>query len=114
LDGRLFEAARRHCRLLEPECYAALAQVVGRHFNIHAVAGQDADAVLAHLAARMGQDDVSLLSSFTRNMAFGSSSVTMPLNSIISSFDTQSSFLCRIGARYRHHAGGISGRYVMG
>src|SRR5271163_424488 len=27
------------------------------------------------------------LSSFTRNMAFGSSSITVPLNSIISSFD---------------------------
>src|SRR6201747_330588 len=31
------------------------------------------------------------LSSFTRNMAFGRSSVTMPLNSIISSLDKQTS-----------------------
>ncbi|CFP70013.1 Uncharacterised protein [Bordetella pertussis] len=38
------------------EVDTALGQVVGGHFQRHAVAGQDADAVLAHAARRVGAD----------------------------------------------------------
>src|SRR6201999_2454440 len=41
--------------LLEAECDAALGEVVGRHFHIHAVSGEDANPVLAHLAGGMRQ-----------------------------------------------------------
>jgi hypothetical protein len=40
---------------------AALGQVVGRQFQGHLVAGQDADVVLAHFPARVGDDHVAIL-----------------------------------------------------
>src|SRR5262245_60512863 len=43
-------------RLLEAEGDPTLGQVVGRHFHVDAVAGEHADAVLAHLAGGVGQD----------------------------------------------------------
>ncbi len=46
--------------LFIPENHAALGEVVGRHFNAHAVADQDADAVFAHLAAGVSQDAVAV------------------------------------------------------
>ena len=39
----------------------ALGQIVGRHFNLDLVAGQDADVVLAHPAGDMGDDLVAIL-----------------------------------------------------
>src|SRR5438132_14000188 len=45
-------------RLLETESDASLGQVVGRHLDVDAIASQNADAVLAHLARRMGEDFV--------------------------------------------------------
>src|SRR5215469_12933287 len=45
-------------RLLEAEGDPALGQVVRRHLDIDPVAGEDTDAVLAHLARRMREDDV--------------------------------------------------------
>jgi len=38
-----------------------LGQIVGRHFDEHLVAREDADAVLAHLARRVGDDFVFVL-----------------------------------------------------
>lgn len=35
--------------------YAALAQIIGRHLNRHAIAGNRLDAELAHFAAHIGQ-----------------------------------------------------------
>src|SRR5579872_5513700 len=45
-------------RLLEAEGDPALGQVVRRHLDIDPIAGEDTDAVLAHLARRMREDDV--------------------------------------------------------
>src|SRR6185437_12438378 len=42
--------------LLEAEGDTALAEVVGRHLDIDAIAGEHADAVLPHLARGMRQD----------------------------------------------------------
>ena len=42
--------------LIISECYAATAQVVGRELHLYAVAGDDADVVLAHLAADSCED----------------------------------------------------------
>src|SRR5690606_9344455 len=39
----------------------APAQVVGRDLDLHAVTGQDADAVLAHLAAEMPEHLVAVV-----------------------------------------------------
>jgi hypothetical protein len=39
----------------------ALGQVVGRHFQRHVVAGDDADVVLAHLAAGVADHLVTVL-----------------------------------------------------
>jgi len=41
--------------LLEAERDSALGQVVGRHLHVHAVAGEDPDSVLAHLAGGVGE-----------------------------------------------------------
>src|SRR5687767_2731692 len=41
--------------LLEAERDSALGEVIGRHFHVHAVAGQNTDTVLAHLAGGVGQ-----------------------------------------------------------
>src|SRR5690606_8430765 len=40
---------------------ASLAQIVGRHFQRDFVAGEDADMVLAHFAARVGDDSVAVI-----------------------------------------------------
>jgi len=37
------------------EVDAPARHVVGRHLEVHAIAGDDADAVLAHLAAGIGE-----------------------------------------------------------
>ena len=42
------------------ECDAALGQVVRRHFERHFVASQDTDVMLAHLAAGLGDQLVSV------------------------------------------------------
>src|SRR5688572_31843129 len=42
---------------------ATLGQVVGGHFDLHLVAGQDADVVLAHPPGDMGNDLVAVLES---------------------------------------------------
>src|SRR5262245_20417210 len=42
--------------LFEAVVDTALGQVIGRHFDHHAVAGQDPDAILAHLSGSMGDD----------------------------------------------------------
>lgn len=47
--------------LFVPEGDAALGKVIGRHFDIHLVARQNADAVLAHLARGVGQDFVAIV-----------------------------------------------------
>ena len=47
--------------LLEAERDSALGEVVGRHFHVHAVAGEDADAVLAHLAGGVGEHFVVIV-----------------------------------------------------
>src|SRR3954471_20622645 len=46
---------------LEAERDAALAEVIGRHLDIDPVAGQDPDAILPHLAARVRQDGVFIV-----------------------------------------------------
>ena len=51
LDGTL-----GHRVLLEPVVDPALGQIVGRHFDHDAIAGQDTDAVLAHLSGGVGND----------------------------------------------------------
>src|SRR5579863_671042 len=45
-------------RLAEAISDAALSQIIGRHLDHHLVARQDADAVLAHLAGGVCDDDV--------------------------------------------------------
>src|SRR5689334_15629648 len=47
--------------VLVAEDHAALVEVVGRHLDRDLVAGQHADAVLAHLAAGVGDDVVAVL-----------------------------------------------------
>src|SRR6185437_7686761 len=49
------EAGMPPAALFEAEGDAALAEVVGRHLDIDAVAGKHADAVLAHLARGVRQ-----------------------------------------------------------
>src|SRR6185312_1734868 len=44
---------------------ASLGEVIGRHLDHHLVAGQHADAVLAHLAGGMGNDLVAVLQHHT-------------------------------------------------
>src|SRR5690606_27730513 len=46
---------------LEAIVDTSLGQVVGRHLHLDLVAGQHADAVLAHLAGSMGNDDMAVL-----------------------------------------------------
>src|SRR3954451_21611439 len=48
-------------RLLVPVDDATAGQVVGRELHDHAVLGQDADVVLTHLAADVGEHPVSVL-----------------------------------------------------
>ena len=48
-------------RLLEAERDAPLGQVVGRHFHVHLVAGENANAVLAHLAGGVREDFVPVV-----------------------------------------------------
>src|SRR4051812_31103238 len=48
-------------RLLVPVDDATTGQVVGRELHDHAVLGQDADVVLAHLAADVGEHPVPVL-----------------------------------------------------
>jgi hypothetical protein len=43
-------------RLLLPEDDSALGQIVGGEFDLDAVAGEDADEVLAHLAGDVAED----------------------------------------------------------
>src|ERR1700688_4418948 len=45
--------------VLVPEDEAALVEIIGRHLDRDAVAGESLDAVLLHLAGRIGDDDVS-------------------------------------------------------
>src|SRR6056297_3573423 len=48
-------------RLLEAVVDPTLGQIVGGHLNLHLVACQNADAVLAHLACRMCDDLMAVL-----------------------------------------------------
>src|SRR5688500_1366335 len=50
-------------RLLHAIGDATLGQVVGGHFDLHLVAGQDADVVLAHPPGDVGNDLVAVLES---------------------------------------------------
>ena len=52
--GRLIAARARRAVFQVAKGDATLAQIVGGHLQGHAVAGQDADAVFAHLAAGVG------------------------------------------------------------
>src|SRR5690606_4795483 len=62
--GRLLAGTRamtaRRC-LLHSVGDAALGQVVGRHFDLDSVTGQDADVVLAHATGDVCDDLVSIL-----------------------------------------------------
>lgn len=42
------------------ECDARLAEIVGRHLNVHAIANTDPNEVLAHLAGDMGEHFVTI------------------------------------------------------
>ena len=64
-----------------------LRHIVRRHLDRHLVALQDSNAVLAHLTRRVGKNLVSVF-EFHLNMAFGNTSVTVPLNSMGSSLTT--------------------------
>ncbi|SOY45064.1 hypothetical protein CBM2585_A130541 [Cupriavidus taiwanensis] len=55
-DGSALPSAPSGNSGLVAEVDATLGQVVGRHFQGHAVAGQDADAVLLHLARSVCPD----------------------------------------------------------
>jgi hypothetical protein len=44
--------------LFVPVSDPAFGQIVGGHFNLHAVAGENADEIFAHLAADLRQHDV--------------------------------------------------------
>ncbi|KXV38380.1 hypothetical protein AD936_13090 [Gluconobacter japonicus] len=48
----------RRSLLLEAEGDPALGKIVWRHFNVYAVTGQNANTVLAHLAARVSENGV--------------------------------------------------------
>src|SRR3954447_16135733 len=48
-------------RVLVAEVDAALVEIVRRHLHGHAVASQDADAVLLHPPGCVGDDDVSVV-----------------------------------------------------
>ena len=48
-------------RSLEPEGDAAFGQVVRGHLDVHPIASQHANAILAHLAAGVGQDHVLIV-----------------------------------------------------
>ena len=56
--------------LLVPVNDSATSEVVGRKLNDHPILRQDADVVLPHLAADVGEDLVSFSSSM-RNIAIG-------------------------------------------
>ena len=58
-DGAAAEGGR--CVALVTETDAPALQIVGRHFNDHPVADTRADAELAHLAGRVGQDFVIIV-----------------------------------------------------
>ena len=62
-------------------------QVVGGERTAHAVTRQDANPKAAHLAGHVPSTTWSL-SSFTRNIALGSASITSPSNSTLSSLAT--------------------------
>jgi hypothetical protein len=64
--------AQRASRLLHSVGDTTLGQVVRGHFNLDPVTGEDADVVLAHAAG---------------DVVFGSVSLTVPSNSMESSFD---------------------------
>src|SRR5690606_18933138 len=57
------ERPRRSARVrsLEAVVDPSLGQVVGRHLDLDLVAGENADAVLAHLAGGMGNDGMAVL-----------------------------------------------------
>src|SRR3954470_13098157 len=76
---------------------AGAVEVVGGQLHPYAVAGQDPDPEAAHLARHV-PEQVWPLSSWTRNMAFGSASTTSPSNSTLSS-------LAMRGAPYRQRPG---------
>jgi len=63
----------------------AFREVIRRHLHHDLVARQHADAVLAHLAGRMGDDLVPVLQLHAK-VALGRSSLTTPSNSRSSSF----------------------------
>ena len=42
------------------ECNTSFAQVIGRHFNLHLVAGQDFDIMQTHFTRDVGRDDVAV------------------------------------------------------
>ena len=53
--------------LLEAERYSTLGQIIGSHFDIHPVTSENADAVLAHLAACMRQNLVIIVQLYTKH-----------------------------------------------
>ena len=67
-------------------------QIVRRKLHRHAVTGKNANEILPHLSGDVGQHLV-LFSSSTRNMAFGSGSITVAITSMASSFPLSPGFL---------------------
>src|SRR6056297_1724923 len=60
--GRVFPATRNKApELLEAIVDAALGEVVRRHLDLHLVAGQNTNAVLAHLSCRVRDDLMAVL-----------------------------------------------------
>lgn len=53
-------ALRRGAIIRVAEGDARLAEVVGRHLDVHAVTHADADEMLAHLAGNVGEDFVAI------------------------------------------------------
>ena len=57
----LFEGGSRRFPLLVTEYYPGLAQIIGRHFDVHLVTFQHANAKFAHFARSVGQDFMTVL-----------------------------------------------------
>ena len=91
--GDDFYVVGRREGLLLPEDDSAFGQVVGGEFDLDAVAGEDADEVLAHLAGDDAEDFVSELSSLSLNMALGNAVATVASTSIGSDLATFPSFV---------------------
>ena len=78
------EEFRRYGRSALSEDDAALGEVVGRELHLDAVAGENADEVLAHFAADKAEDLVvaAVGSRRSLNIAFGSAWATVASSSM--------------------------------